>query len=94
MGSGPLAGIALAMAGDGGPKTAVFTGSPKLTISGSLYLPGTDLTMQGHPQIELSGRDDKLIAQSFRLIGNPQLFIEADTTTKQAGDLSQLRLVR
>jgi hypothetical protein len=93
MAAGPLAGIAIAIADDGMPKTAVLQGSPDLTLGGSLYLPGTSLTLQGSPSIAVSGKRDKLVALSFLLQGSPRIDVAAEDTEERSADLANLRLI-
>ena len=90
MASGPLAGIAIAMAADGLPKTAIMEGSPNLAVAGSLYLPGASLTLRGSPSIAISGKRDKLVALSFLLQGSPKINIEAEDTEERGADLANL----
>jgi Flp pilus assembly protein TadG len=94
MTTGPLAGIAIAMADDGVAKTASMQGTPRLNLAGSLYFPSTHLDMKGTPEINLTGTRDKFVAHSFDMQGTPDINIAADESTAQDFDITALRLIR
>jgi hypothetical protein len=84
MQNGPMADIAIASITPATPiLTSTLQGSPKLTVNGSVYLPNERLQLQGHPELDMLGRNASLIALSFHLQGSPQLTISSDSTARQ-----------
>jgi Flp pilus assembly protein TadG len=93
MDTGGFAGIALAVTNTGDEAdTSTLQGSPSLELSGSIYMPGQKLELQGSPRITMSGDSDKLIASRFDLQGSPDILIAANDTETMVADISQLRL--
>lgn len=93
--SGALAGIAVAVADTkGAAPTSELQGSPRLTVEGSVYMPGQQLVMQGNPQISITGTASKLVASSFDLQGSPDLTVQANDTQIKSADLSSLRIMK
>jgi Flp pilus assembly protein TadG len=95
MTTGPLAGIAVASNTVAPPAlTSSLQGSPEVSLTGSLWLPGQTLKMQGSPTLTMEGANDKTIAYSFDLQGSPDLIIKADQGLELQAGRAQLRLVQ
>lgn len=92
--TGPLAGIALAVTDTGTEATtSELQGSPDLNLTGSVYMPGQLLSLQGSPGLKLSGIADKLVAGSFSLKGSPDVVIKARDTQEAGLDRTSLRIL-
>lgn len=95
METGDLAGIALAVTATGNEAAeSEMQGSPSLTVTGSVYMPGQRFRLQGNPQLTVKGDESKLVARSFTFKGSPDVNIEAEDTRITVADVTSLRLVR
>ncbi|HEX8665628.1 MAG TPA: pilus assembly protein TadG-related protein [Beijerinckiaceae bacterium] len=93
--TGSLAGIAISSNTPASPRlTSTLQGSPDVSLTGSLWLPGQTLKMQGSPTLTLNGATDKAVAYSFDLHGSPDLIVKADENSDRKGGFADLRLVR
>ena len=92
---GTMAGIAIASDTRAEPPlVSCLQGSPDISLTGSLRLPGQVLKMQGSPKLTLNGATDKAIAYSFDLHGSPDLINKANDSAEQVAGASNLRLVK
>jgi len=95
MTTGTMAGIAIASDTPAEPPlVSCLQGSPDISLTGSLRLPGQVLKMQGSPKLTLNGATDKAIAYSFDLHGSPDLINKANDSAEQVAGASNLRLVK
>jgi len=93
--TGDLAGIALAVTKTGAEAVSSnWQGSPNVSVTGSIYMPGQRLNMQGNPSLHIQGDEGKVLARSFELRGSPDIRIDADDTEINTADISFLRLMR
>ena len=93
MTTGDLAGIAIAVTDTGEEADrSELQGSPTLTLTGSIYLRGQQLVLQGNPAINLRGDADKIVARSFDLQGSPDISIAAKDTKIRSADIDFLRI--
>jgi hypothetical protein len=93
--TGSLAGIAISSNTPASPRlTSTLQGSPDVSLTGSLWLPGQTLKMQGSPTLTLNGATDKAVAYAFDLHGSPDLIVKADENADRKGGFADLRLVR
>ena len=94
MTTGDLAGIAFAVTDTGAEgDSSSLQGSPNVSVSGSIYMPGQRLHMQGNPGLTISGDESKILARSFELRGSPQIQIDASDTLLSMADVSFLRVM-
>lgn len=95
MTTGPYAGIAISSdTPPEPPLTSTLQGSPDITLTGSLRLPGQILKMQGSPKLIQNGLTDKTIAYGFDLQGSPDLISKANDSSETVKAALSLRLVR
>jgi hypothetical protein len=95
MTTGDFAGIALATTNTGKEASeSDLQGSPKLTVEGSIYMPGQLFKLQGSPHVIIEGDDSKLVGGSFSFTGSPDVDIGANDTEGQIADVGFLRLLR
>jgi hypothetical protein len=96
MTTGSLAGIAISSDTPAAPPlVSTMQGSPDISLTGSLRLPGQVLKMQGSPKLTLNGATDKAVAYAFDLHGSPDLISKADDSGgRKAGAVAKLRLVK
>lgn len=95
MTTGPYAGIAISSdTPPEPPLTSTLQGSPDITLTGSLRLPGQILKMQGSPKLTHNGLTDKTIAYGFDLHGSPDLISKANDSSETTKAALSLRLVR
>lgn len=95
MTTGPLAGIAISSDTPADPPlTSTLQGSPDISLSGSIRLPGQILKMQGSPKLTQNGLSDKLIAYGFDLHGSPDLVSKANDSGETSVAAASLRLVK
>ena len=74
MKTGALAGVAIASATPSSPiLTSSVQGSPKLNLTGSMYLPNQRFRLQGSASLNVFGATDALVALSFDLHGSPDI---------------------
>ena len=78
MKTGALADIAIASTTPSSPVlSSSLQGSPKLNLTGSLYLPNQRLQLQGNPSLNVFGATDAILALSYDLQGSPEINIAA-----------------
>jgi hypothetical protein len=96
MTTGSLAGIAISSDTPADPPlVSSLQGSPDISLTGSLRLPGQILKMQGSPKLILNGTTDKAVAYGFDLQGSPDLISKADDNAdRKPGELANLRLIK
>lgn len=95
MSSGPLAGIAISSVTPALPRlTSRLQGSPKVSLSGSVYLPNQTLDFQGNASMTLNGIADKLVAAAFDLQGSPDIVIKADESPTGTAAPSGIAMTR
>ena len=95
MSTGDLAGIALAVTNTGAEgASSSLQGAPNVSVTGSIYMPGQRLDMQGNPSLHIQGDEGKVLARSFELRGSPDIQIDANDTEISSADISFLRLLR
>ncbi|MBM0206183.1 hypothetical protein JNW90_26585 [Micromonospora sp. STR1s_5] len=94
MQTGPLAGIVIAADTSSSPVlVSKLQGSVDLTVKGSLYLPKQRIEMQGSPGLKITGASDSLIAQSYKLQGNPDITLASDSSSMN-GSPGDIRIAR
>ena len=95
MQAGALEGIAIASDTPGTPiLTSSLQGTPKLNLTGSMYLPNQRLKLQGNPSVNVLGGHDAMIALSFDMQGSPEILMSSKDKQGQGTAYAGPRLMR